>query len=78
MTDFMIHFLDGQNVNGWFVGFTETADNTYFFAANIHAKAMLPEAARRNLPWMCWMRWISGNSRMKTGRTEALNHGNVP
>lgn len=29
--------VDGQDVNGWFVGFIETADNTYFFAANIGA-----------------------------------------
>lgn len=29
--------VDGQDVNGWFVGFVETADNTYFFAANIGA-----------------------------------------
>lgn len=31
--------VDGQTVNGWFVGFTETADNTYFFAVNISAKS---------------------------------------
>ena len=29
--------VDGQNVNGWFVGLLETADNTYFFATNIGA-----------------------------------------
>lgn len=29
--------VDGQDVNGWFVGYVETADNTYFFAANIQA-----------------------------------------
>lgn len=29
--------VNGQDVNGWFVGFVETADNTYFFAANIEA-----------------------------------------
>lgn len=29
--------IDGQDVNGWFVGFVETADNTYFFAVNIEA-----------------------------------------
>ena len=29
--------VDGQNVNGWFIGYIETADNTYFFAANIGA-----------------------------------------
>ena len=27
--------VDGQDVNGWFVGLLETADNTYFFATNI-------------------------------------------
>ncbi|NBJ94662.1 BlaR1 family beta-lactam sensor/signal transducer [Parablautia muri] len=27
--------VDGQDVNGWFVGYIETAGNTYFFAANI-------------------------------------------
>ena len=29
--------VDGQNVNGWFVGFIETSDNTYFFATNIES-----------------------------------------
>lgn len=29
---------NGQDVNGWFIGFVENADNTYFFAANINAK----------------------------------------
>lgn len=29
--------VNGQDVNGWFVGFVETADNIYFFAANIEA-----------------------------------------
>lgn len=29
--------VDGQDVNGWFVGFIETVDNTYFFAVNIEA-----------------------------------------
>ncbi len=29
--------VDGQDVNGWFIGFIETADNTYFFATNIGA-----------------------------------------
>lgn len=27
--------IDGKDVNGWFVGFVETTDNTYFFATNI-------------------------------------------
>jgi bla regulator protein BlaR1 len=26
-------------VNGWFVGFVETEDNTYFFTANIGAES---------------------------------------
>lgn len=29
--------VDGQDVNGWFIGYIEAADNTYFFAANIGA-----------------------------------------
>ncbi len=29
--------VDGQDVNGWFVGVVEAADNTYFFATNIGA-----------------------------------------
>ena len=29
--------VDGQDVNGWFVGFVETTDNIYFFATNIEA-----------------------------------------
>lgn len=29
--------VDGQDVNGWFIGFVETANNTYFFATNISA-----------------------------------------
>lgn len=29
--------VDGQDVNGWFVGYIETTDNTYFFATNIQA-----------------------------------------
>ena len=30
--------IDGKDVNGWFIGFSETADNTCFFAVNIGAK----------------------------------------
>ena len=30
--------IDGKDVNGWFIGFIETADNTCFFAVNIGAK----------------------------------------
>ncbi|MFP3155037.1 BlaR1 family beta-lactam sensor/signal transducer [Lachnospiraceae bacterium ZAX-1] len=29
--------VDGQDVNGWFIGYIETANNTYFFATNIGA-----------------------------------------
>ena len=29
--------VDGQDVNGWFIGYIEAADNTYFFATNIGA-----------------------------------------
>ena len=29
--------VDGQDVNGWFVGYIKTAGNTYFFATNIQA-----------------------------------------
>ena len=29
--------VDGQDVNGWFIGYIETVDNTYFFATNICA-----------------------------------------
>lgn len=28
---------DGQNTNGWFIGFIETSDNTYLFATNIRS-----------------------------------------
>lgn len=31
--------VDGQDVNGWFIGYIDTADNTYFFATNIQADA---------------------------------------
>ena len=29
--------VNGQDMNGWFIGYIETADNTYFFATNIGA-----------------------------------------
>lgn len=29
--------VNGQDVNGWFIGYIETADNTYYFATNIGA-----------------------------------------
>lgn len=29
--------IDGKNTNGWFIGFVETLDNTFFFATNIQA-----------------------------------------
>ncbi len=30
--------VDGQDVNGWFIGYIETVDNVYFFATNIGAE----------------------------------------
>lgn len=30
--------IDGQNVNGWFVGYVEASDNVCFFAANIRGE----------------------------------------
>jgi bla regulator protein BlaR1 len=30
--------VDGRNANGWFVGFVETDDATYFFATYLHAE----------------------------------------
>lgn len=27
--------VNGQDINGWLIGFVENADNTYFFATNI-------------------------------------------
>ncbi|MEK4031334.1 BlaR1 family beta-lactam sensor/signal transducer [Pseudobacillus sp. FSL P4-0506] len=27
--------VNGKNINGWFIGYVETKDNTYFFATNI-------------------------------------------
>ena len=30
--------MNGQDINGWFIGFVENTDNTYFFATNIHHK----------------------------------------
>ncbi len=29
--------VNGQDINGWLIGFVENADNTYFFATNIQA-----------------------------------------
>lgn len=29
--------VNGQNVNGWFIGYVETAEHTYFFAVNIQS-----------------------------------------
>ncbi len=30
--------IDGQDTSGWFIGFIETTENTYFFASNIQAE----------------------------------------
>ena len=27
--------VNGKNINGWFIGYVETKNNTYFFATNI-------------------------------------------
>lgn len=29
--------VDGKDINGWFIGYVETSNNTYFFATNIKA-----------------------------------------
>ena len=29
--------VDDNDINGWFIGYIETADNTYFFATNIQS-----------------------------------------
>lgn len=29
--------IDGKDINGWFIGYIETTDNTYFFATNIQS-----------------------------------------
>ncbi len=31
--------IDGQDINGWFIGYVESEHNTYFFATNIKADA---------------------------------------
>ena len=31
--------INGENISGWFIGYVETSDNTYFFALNIGATA---------------------------------------
>ena len=30
--------IEGKDVNGWFIGFLETADNVYYFATNIQGE----------------------------------------
>ena len=30
--------VNGKDINGWFIGFIENADNTYFFATNIQSE----------------------------------------
>ena len=30
--------VDGQDISGWFIGYVETPENTYFFATNIQAE----------------------------------------
>jgi len=31
--------VEGENVNGWFIGFVETGDETYVFATNVQGGA---------------------------------------
>ena len=47
--------VNGQDINGWFIGFIETADNTYFFATNIQNEqhATGSKAARISLYLSC-------------------------
>ena len=37
--------VNGQNINGWFIGYIESAGNTYFFATNIRSDANATGAA---------------------------------
>ncbi len=30
--------VNGQNINGWFIGYVQSASNTYFFASNIQGQ----------------------------------------
>lgn len=30
--------INGKDVNGWFIGYVEKNENTYFFATNIQSK----------------------------------------
>ena len=30
--------IDGQDISGWFIGFVESSENTYFFATNIQSE----------------------------------------
>ena len=31
--------IDGQDINGWFIGYIETSDNIYYFATNIQSES---------------------------------------
>ena len=31
--------VNGKDVNGWFIGYIETANNTYYFATNIQSSS---------------------------------------
>ena len=41
--------VDGKNVNGWFVGYVEQAENVYFFAVNIQGEEGATGSAASNL-----------------------------
>ena len=49
--------INGHDVNGWFIGYAETAGNTYFFAANIQSErnATGRKAAEIALAILCKM-----------------------
>lgn len=41
--------VNGQNTNGWFVGYLESGENTYFFAANIQGNPQADGAAASDI-----------------------------
>ncbi|MCI8292050.1 MAG: BlaR1 family beta-lactam sensor/signal transducer [Hespellia sp.] len=43
--------VDGDDVNGWFIGFAEIADHTYFFATNIEANEGATGSKAAEITW---------------------------
>jgi bla regulator protein BlaR1 len=41
--------IEEKDINGWFIGFVEKSDTTYFFAANIQAKDKVNGSLARNI-----------------------------